>query len=125
MEDDLNVFKNGRQPQFFKNGRRGRQPQFFQKWKTISISFKGGRPQLFSNGRQPQHLSKCKMTSKFLLMEDNGCGTAPGNLVLLKKHLQRFVLQPYKKIGCRFCLYKFLIFKISTCLLTSGNFDLP
>ena len=54
MEDDLNVFENGRRPQFlkmendlnffkneddltiFKNGRR---PYYFQKWKTTSIFF--------------------------------------------------------------------------------------
>ena len=36
MEDDLNIFQNGRQPKFFQNGRQphffqnGRQPQFFQ-----------------------------------------------------------------------------------------------
>ena len=42
MEDDLNFFEKGRQPQFFLNGRQ---------------------PQLFSNGRLPQHLIKCKMTS--------------------------------------------------------------
>jgi hypothetical protein len=44
MEDDLNIFPNGRQPNFFlqmeddlnffENGRR---PQSFGKWQTISI----------------------------------------------------------------------------------------
>ena len=47
MEDDLNIFENGRRPQkFFENGRR---PQYFgtmeddlkflEKWKTTSIFF--------------------------------------------------------------------------------------
>ena len=37
MEDDLNIFENGRRPQYLGNGRRpqflgnGRQPQFFEK----------------------------------------------------------------------------------------------
>jgi hypothetical protein len=69
MEDDLNFFKDQKRP------------NFFQKWKTKSIFSKmeedpnlfekGRRPQLFSNGKQPQHLIECKMTSIFLLMEDD------------------------------------------------------
>jgi hypothetical protein len=51
MEDDLNVFKNGRRP------------QFFQRWKTTLIFFK--------NGRQPQFFQKWKMTSTFDQMEDD------------------------------------------------------
>jgi hypothetical protein len=31
IEEDLNFFKNERQPQYFKNGRR---PELFFKWKT-------------------------------------------------------------------------------------------
>ena len=34
MEDDLNIFENGRRPQFFENGRR---PQFFWKRKNDLI----------------------------------------------------------------------------------------
>ena len=87
MEDDLNIFENGRRP------------QYFWKWKTTSI---------FLNGRRPQYFLTWKTTSIFLKMEDdlnhfkvrlgkttstiseqpkinknkyNGCGTAPGNLV--------------------------------------------
>ena len=43
MEDDLNFFKNLRQPQFFKDQRQPqffkdrRRPQFFQKWKMVPI----------------------------------------------------------------------------------------
>ena len=45
MEDDLNFFTNGRQPQFFENGRQlqslenGRRNQYCGKCKTTSIIF--------------------------------------------------------------------------------------
>ena len=45
MEDNHNIFENGRRPQTFENGRR---PQFLDKWKTTSI--------YFLNGRQPQFI---------------------------------------------------------------------
>ena len=42
MEDDLNIFENGRRP------------QLFSKWKTTYIYFENGRrPQFFENERQP------------------------------------------------------------------------
>jgi hypothetical protein len=53
---------------------------FFWKWKTTYIFFDGDEPNYFQmeddlnivvNGRQPHFLFKWKMTSIFLLMEDN------------------------------------------------------
>ena len=35
MEDNINIFSNGRQPQLFLLN--GRLPQYFGKWKTTSI----------------------------------------------------------------------------------------
>ena len=52
-----NIFENGRWPQFFENGRQ---------------------PQFFVNGRRPQQKI---MQPKTIKSKDNGCGTAPGNLV--------------------------------------------
>jgi hypothetical protein len=52
MEDDLNLFVNGRRPQLFVNGR---QPQPFCKWKTNSIILKMEDDLKFVvHGRQPQ-----------------------------------------------------------------------
>ena len=47
MEDDLNFFLNGRQPQFKKNGRR---PQFFLNGRQPQFKKNGRRPQFFLNG---------------------------------------------------------------------------
>jgi hypothetical protein len=66
MEDDLNFYPNGRQP------------QFFQKWKTTSTFSKmeddlnifknGRRPQLFKNGIRPQFFQiKTTLKPKFIL----------------------------------------------------------
>ena len=64
MEDDLNLFLNGRRPQFFGNGRQPqffenwRRPQFFCEWKTTLMFLGNGRrPQVFKNGRRPQIFS--------------------------------------------------------------------
>jgi hypothetical protein len=61
MEDDLNIFNNGRRSQFFKNGRQikplenGRRNQYCGKCKTTSIFFpKEGDLYYLENGRQPQ-----------------------------------------------------------------------
>jgi hypothetical protein len=43
MEDDLNIFENGRRPILL-----------FFKWKTTYIYSNGRQPQVSSNGRQPQ-----------------------------------------------------------------------
>jgi hypothetical protein len=59
MEDDLNIFKNGRRPRFFLNGRR---PQFFGQQKT-------------------QTKRKLNNATRNIKNSNNGCGTAPGNLV--------------------------------------------
>ena len=53
-----NVFENGRRPDFFLNGRR---PDFFLKMKD--------------------DLKKQIMQPKTNKSKNNGCGTAPGNLV--------------------------------------------
>ena len=55
MEDDLNIFENGRRPKFFENGRRS---QFFSKLKLTSYEI-----------MQPNK-TKIK-TILFLKMEDN------------------------------------------------------
>jgi hypothetical protein len=57
MEDNLNLFKNGRWTQFFKNGRH---PQiYFGKWKTTLINGKQKTTNIFL------------IESKILKMEDN------------------------------------------------------
>ena len=54
--------------------KNGRQYQFNLKWKTTSIFFKQKTTSFFfENDRQPQ-----KNNQK---QPNNGCGTAPGNLV--------------------------------------------
>ena len=65
MEDDLNFFTNGRQPQFFENGRQiislenGRRNQYCGKSKTTSIfSPKEGDLYYLENGRRPQLFGK-------------------------------------------------------------------
>ena len=56
MEDDLNFFTNGRQPQFFENGR---QNQYCGKSKTTSIfSPKEGDLYYLENERRPQLFGK-------------------------------------------------------------------
>ena len=75
MEDDLNFFENGRRP------------QYFCKWKTTSIFFENiRRPQFVEMGRRPhfQKMEDCLKKFKQKIMfknSNNGCGTAPGNLV--------------------------------------------
>ena len=67
MEDDLNIFENGRRPQFLRNGRR---PKFLGN---------GRRPQFLRNGRRPQFLEleddlnlwKMEVDLNFWKMEDN------------------------------------------------------
>ena len=64
MEDDLNLF--------FK----WKTTLIFQKWKNTSF--------FFENGRQPQQ--------KIINSTNNGCGTAPGNLVLFFYQIETFSL---------------------------------
>ena len=74
MEKNINIFENRRY--LFENGR---QPKYFFKWKTTSIVLKMEDDDLnfFENGRLPQFFFKyC-----YLKNSNNGCGTAPGNLV--------------------------------------------
>ena len=62
MEDDLIFFWNGRRPQIF-----------FENWR---------RPQFFENVRQPPFFLKMgDDLNKNNATKNNGCGTAPGNLV--------------------------------------------
>ena len=73
MEDNLNIFENGRRPQYF--FLNGRQPKFFIKYKTTSIFWKWKTTLIFYWWRWPQFLWKCKTTSNnknmFLKMEDD------------------------------------------------------
>ena len=70
MEDNLNAFKNGRWSQIF---------EIETKPKTF-----------FSNGRYPQYSFELNNLSCFkkdnatkkIQNKNNGCGTAPGNLVI-------------------------------------------
>ena len=58
MEDDLNIFLNGSQPQFFL-------------MEDHLNSFENGRTQFLENGRRPQLFRQWKTTSIFYKMEDN------------------------------------------------------
>jgi hypothetical protein len=56
------------------------------KCKNKTIFENGRRPQFFEKGRRPQFFGKCKtskkiMQPKTIKSKNNGCGTAPGNLV--------------------------------------------
>jgi hypothetical protein len=53
MEEDLNIFENGRRPIFFENEK---QPQYFETEK---------QPQYFENGRQHQFVFRMKTTLIF------------------------------------------------------------
>jgi hypothetical protein len=59
MEDDLNLFPNGRRPHFIKNERC---PQFLKMEDNLNF---------FKNETQPQYFQKWKTTSIFFKMEDN------------------------------------------------------
>ena len=65
MEDDLNIFLNGRRPQISENARR---PQFYER-KKITNFINGNQLQFFSNGRQPQ---KTIMQQKTIKSQNNG-----------------------------------------------------
>ena len=56
MEDDLNIFENGRQP------------QYFGEWKTLK---NGRRPHSLVNRRQPKFVGNWKRTSIFCQIEDH------------------------------------------------------
>jgi hypothetical protein len=71
MEDDLNIFENGRRP------------QSFFKWKTTSILLKMEEDLiLFVNGRIK--INYRKNNENFNIKNSNNCfATAPGNLFYL------------------------------------------
>ena len=60
MEEDLNLFKNGKRPQFFKNGRRH---NFLKIEDDTFFSSK--------NGRQPQLFLKMEDDLNFSKMDDD------------------------------------------------------
>ena len=61
MEDEINIFENGRRPQFLF---KGSQPQIFRKWKTTSKKMmqpkmiKSKNKKIFESGRRPNFLLK-------------------------------------------------------------------
>ena len=63
MEDNLNFWKNGIQPQFLEEWKNGRQPHFFGKWKMTSI--------FWVTGRQPIFLGQWKTTNFFGKVEED------------------------------------------------------
>jgi hypothetical protein len=88
VEDDLSIFENGRQHHFFSEGRL---PHFFWKWKTTKkkIEPKKEKYKQFKKIKwKTTSFFKIKTTStkimqpKAIKSRNNGCGTAPGNLVL-------------------------------------------
>ena len=52
IEDDLNIFENGRQSQFLGNGRR---PQVLGNGRRLNFVEMEGDLNIFENGRQPQY----------------------------------------------------------------------
>ena len=63
MEDELNIFEKGRQPQILGNGRL---LQFFGKWKTTLIYGKRKTTSFFGKWKTTLKKFKKKMTWKYL-----------------------------------------------------------
>jgi hypothetical protein len=72
MEDDLNIFVNGRQPRYFK----GRQPHFLKMEddQTKKCNQKQIKVKIIIFLKMEDDLNKSK---------NNGCGTASGNIVFV------------------------------------------